>query len=186
MWSAYSKNVEFTSQSQIVLTQIYKTDLCTIIRRLPVVSSQIERQRSNADNYLRNSTVNGDSLCREMPGMFYNRLQYPLLMSTPLECEEFTLTLLKHQITAARPYKDIAAIAAEHFGYSGDCPQAERIARSVIVIPCNYALTKADVERISTAVNRAWEHIAGSRQRAGTPSTPVSVIIPPQSGRLEA
>jgi perosamine synthetase len=186
LWSAYGKNVEFTSQAPIVLTQVYKTDLRTTIRRLPVLSSQIERQRSNADNYLRNSTVIGDSLCREMPGMFYNRLQYPLLMSTPLECEEFTLTLLKHQITAARPYKNIAVIAAEHFGYSGDCPQAERIARGVIVIPCNYTLTKADVERISTAVDRAWEEIAGRRQGAGIPSTPLSAITPPQSGRLEA
>ena len=131
------------------------------IRRLPLLASWIERQRSNADYYSRNLTVDADMLCSETPGAFFNRLQYPLLVPTSGQCERLAACLRENQISTARPYKDIAAIAATHYGYTGDCPQAERIARTVLVIPCNYALKAADIERIANCVNRAWADVGG-------------------------
>ena len=63
--------------------------------------------------------------------------------------------LRENGISTARPYKDIAAVAAAHHGYTGGCPRAEHIAQTVMVIPCHHALEAADVERIATCVNRA-------------------------------
>lgn len=169
LWSAYGEKVHFTSQAPIVLMQMFETDRCTAIQRLPVLSSHIEKQRSNADSYLRNSTVSGDMLCRESPGAYFNRLQYPLLVPTSRECDQLAACLRKDQISTSRPYKDITEISIECYGYSGGCPQAERIARTVLVIPSNYALKAATIERISTAVNRAWECVAGRTRSAGAP-----------------
>ncbi len=185
LWSAYGKSVRFTSQAQIAITQIYETDLYTAIRRLPVLSSFIERQRSNADYYLRNSAVDGDMLCWERPSTFTNRLQYPLLLPTSLECDQLATRLRKDQISTARPYKEIAAIAAKHYGYIGDCPGAERIAKTVLVIPCNHALKTAEVMKISNSVNRAWKHVADRTRGASAQSPAVSAITPPESGHFE-
>lgn len=185
VWSAYGKSVRFTSQASIALTQIYETDRHTAIRRLPVLSSFIERQRSNADYYLRNSTVDGEMHCWEKTGTFLNRMQFPLLLSTSLECDQLAACLVKDQISTARPYKNIAEIAAKHYGYIGDCPSAERIAKTVLVIPCNYALKTREVMRISASVNRAWRAVADRTRVASMRSLGVSAINPPESDHLE-
>ena len=63
-------------------------------------------------------------------------------------------------IGAIQPYKDIADIAAAHYGYDGGCPVAEQIAKRVLVIPSNYSLKKEDVQRIAQCVNEGWEKTA--------------------------
>jgi perosamine synthetase len=171
LWEAYSAKVSYTSQSPLVLGRIYETDRDMTIRRLPLLASWIERQRSNADYYSRNLTVDAGMLCSETPGAFFNRLQYPILVPTSGQCERLAACLRKNQISTARPYKDIAAISVAHYGYAGDCPQAERIAERVLVIPCNHALKAADVERIAASVNRAWSQVVGRRSGARAPSS---------------
>jgi dTDP-4-amino-4,6-dideoxygalactose transaminase len=61
-----------------------------------------------------------------------------------------------------QPYKDIADVAATHYGYKGDCPVAEQIANRVLVIPSYYDLNKDDVQRIAQYVNEGWEEITRS------------------------
>jgi len=194
LWSAYSEKVGFTSQAPIVMGQIYAADRDTAVRRLSVLDSFIEKQRSNADYYSRNLTVDADMLCSETPGRFFNRLQYPLLVPTSQQCDELAARLHKEQISTARPYKDIAAIAAAHYGYTGDCPQAERIARTVLVIPCNCALSAADLERIANSINQAWAEIGGlhgvrvpsiAGHNAGPPKTRDRDTVPEPHNSLE-
>jgi perosamine synthetase len=170
LWSAYREKVSYTSQSPIVLGQMYETDRDLAVRRLSVLASLIEKQRSNADYYSRTLTVDADMLCSETRGALFNRLQYPLLVPTPAQCDRLVACLRKNQISTARPYQDIAAIAARHYGYTGDCPRAESVARTVLVIPCHHTLKAADIERIATCVNRAWAEVVGCPRRVGVPS----------------
>jgi dTDP-4-amino-4,6-dideoxygalactose transaminase len=164
IWNMYNKKVNYTSQSPLVLGRIYETDRAMTIRRLPLLDSWINRQRFNAEFYSRNLAVDARMLCHEKLGAYYNRLQYPLLMPNPEQCEQLAACLRKNQISTARPYKDIAEIAEAHYGYTmGDCPVAERIARTVLVIPCNHALKARDVERVTQCVNDAWAQICGRR-----------------------
>jgi perosamine synthetase len=186
LWGAYSKKVDCMSQALIVLRQIYETDRNMAIKRMAVLPKMIERQRRNADHYLRNLTVEAGMLCTETPGAFFNRLQFPLLVPTPAQCDQLVERLRQNQISTARPYKDIATIAAEHYGYTGDCPQAERIARTVLVIPCDYGLKTTEIERISTSVNRAWAEVAGRGRAVSVPSISAGAITPPQSANLES
>jgi perosamine synthetase len=185
LWSAYTKKVDSMSQAPIVMGQTYETDRDMAVRRMVVLPSMIERQRQNADHYLLNLTIDADMLCPETPGAFFNRLQFPLLVPTPAQCDRLAELLRREQISTARPYKDIVKIAAEHYGYSGDCPQSERIARTVLVIPCNYGLKAADVKRISTSVNRVWAQVRNHEGRLSMPSIPASAIAPRQGENLE-
>jgi perosamine synthetase len=174
LWNAYAKKVDSMSQAPIVIGKIYETDREMATRRMATLSTMIEAQRRNADYYLRNLTVDAGMLCPETPGAFFNRLQFPLLVPTPAQCDRLTEHLRQNQISAGRPYKDIATIAAARYGYIGNCPQAERIASTVLVIPCNYGLKKKDVERISTCVNRAWA--AGRGPRVNLPPIPLRAM----------
>jgi perosamine synthetase len=181
LWSAYTKNVDSISQAPIVLRKIYATDLEMVMRRMAILPMMIEKQRHNADHYLRNLIINPGMICRETPGAFFNRLQFPLLVPTPAECDRLADLLRQDQITTARPYKDITRIAIGHYGYSGDCPQAERIAKTVLVIPCHYALRAADLERITISVNRAWSKICFYSQGRRASSVGTINMVPPRT-----
>ena len=181
LWEAYSATVSYTSQSPLVLGQVFETDRDLTNRRLPLLDSWIDRQRSNARYYDQNLSVDAEMLCAETPGAFFNRLQYPLLFRTPDQCERMVERLRKIQISTARPYKDIAGVAATHYGYTGDCPQAERIAKTVLVIPCNHAVKAADVERIAACVNRAWAEVSSRPRGTVVPSDSNATV--PQPGQ---
>lgn len=170
IWKLYNEKVNYASQSPLVLGHIYEADRATAIRRLPQLDSWIDRQRSTSDFYSRNLAVDAGMLCSEKPGQFFNRLQYPILTQTAEQCEQLVASLRKNQISTARPYKDIAAIAAAHYGYTGDCPQAERIAQTVLVIPCNHSLRAGDVQRVTNCVNDAWAQIRGRRRGSSVPA----------------
>lgn len=156
VWREYGKRVAYGSQSPIAATKMLRTDYATAVRRLPLLQSWIETQRMWADYYLKHLEVDAGSVCVEPAGARYNRLQFPLLLATSEQCTEFATALRNLGIGTARPYQDIAKVAAEHYGYSSDCPGAERVASSVLVVPAHYALRSDDVERIAEGINRVW------------------------------
>lgn len=165
LWEIYNATARYTFKSPLVLTRIYGTDYEMTLLRLRTVPKQIEKQRINARYYEDNLKVPQEMLSWEAPGAQVNRLQYPLLPQTALQCDRMVQHLRFHQITTARPYRDIHAIAAAHYQYRGDCPQSEYIAQRVLVVPCHYDLKLAEVERITEQVNLAWER-SGGRARA--------------------
>jgi dTDP-4-amino-4,6-dideoxygalactose transaminase len=185
LWSSYSKTVDYTSQAPIVMGQIFETDRDMGTKRMAVLSKVIERQRQNADYYLRKLTVDAGTLCPETPGAFFNRLQFPVLVPTLGQCDQLAGRLRKSQISAARPYKDITMIARKHYGYTGDCPRAERIASTVLVIPCNYALRAEEVERIAASVNRGWAEVVGYQPSLSLPSIGAGPVTTPQNRNPE-
>jgi perosamine synthetase len=184
LWTAYSAKVSITSQAAIVLGQIYETDRDTTLRRLPLLGPWIEKQRSNALHYAENLSVDAEILCSEAPGAFFNRLQYPLLLPTSDQCERLAQRLREKQISTARPYRDIAEIAATHYGYTGDSPRAERVAKTVLVIPCSHSISAADVKRITRCVNLAWAEIGNRRPRSAAPHISTDAADARQSGRF--
>ena len=175
LWNAYSEKVSFESQALVVPGQIYETDRTPAVRRIAVLGSRVEKQRSHADYYSRNLTLDPGMLCSETQGAYFNRLQFPVLV--PGGAKQLVDELKMHQISTSRPYKDIPEIA-KHYGYQGDCPESERIARSVLVIPCHHALSIAEVERITISVNQAWKDVSAQHRDLELESQRNSAIEP--------
>ena len=171
LWYIYNKKVDYSAKSPIVLSQIYRSDLAITINRLALLDSAIERQRANADFYSRTLKLDSGMLCSEKPGTFYNRYLYPIIFPSSEHRDLIAAYLHSRQIDTAKPYKDIADVAAAHYGYAGDCPVAEQIAKRVLVIPSHYSLKKKDVathcsvpERRLGAENR--DHVTPMSARA--------------------
>lgn len=162
LWHAYSRKC--MSNCAIVLEKMYQTDRSIAAVRLPLAASAIDRQRRIADYYSKSLFIDNDMRCSEPIGAFFNRLQYPLLLRTEEECAQVALRLQSDGISTSRPYKDVVDVATTRYGYPrGDCPNAERITRRVLVIPCNDALTSEEIERIARSVNRAQAERADRR-----------------------
>jgi len=186
LWSAYTEKVSVTSQAPVVMGQIFAADRATAVRRLSQSAICIERQRSNSEYYSRNLAVEANMLSLETTGTFFNRLQYPVLLQTSQQCDEVAVRLQKKQISTTRPYKDITAIATAHFGYTGDCPQAEHIAKTVLVIPCNYGLSASDLDRIATSVNEAWAELYNRTQDITEPRRATNDAVVPGAQNRES
>ena len=159
LWKIYNKKVDYFAKSPIFLTQIYKADLAITGIRLKLLNYAIERQRTNADFYLSTLKLDPGMLCFEKPGTFYNRYLFPILFHSSEQRDFFAEYLHNLKIDTSKPYKDIADIAATHYEYTGDCPQAEQVAKRVLVIPSYYSLKKREVQNIAECLNTGWAEL---------------------------
>lgn len=164
LWSIYNGTVVFAAKTPIVASQIYKSDLAIALKRLSKLDSAIQKQRANADYYSRILELDPDMLCSEKPGTFYNRYLYPIVFPSMKDRDALADYLFNKKIGAIKPYQDIVEVAAEYYGYQGDCPVTERISKRLLVIPSNYSLREKEVQRIAQCVNAGWTEIT-SRDR---------------------
>jgi dTDP-4-amino-4,6-dideoxygalactose transaminase len=159
LWSLYNRKVDYSAKSTLILSQIYRSDLSIAVRRLAYLNGAIAKQRANAEYYSRTLELEPGILCSEKPGTYYNRYLYPITFPSS-EHRDFVADYLHNRrIGTSKPYHDIADVAAKHYGYVGDCPAAERIARRVLVIPNNYSLQNEDIQHIARCFNESWEKI---------------------------
>jgi perosamine synthetase len=160
LWAYYNKTVDYSAKSPIITSQIYRSDFVITNNRLALLDSAIEGQRANADYYSRTLKLDSGMLCSEKPGTFYNRYLYPITCPSSGQRDFIADYLLRRKIDTAKPYKDIVDVAAKYYGYAGDCPVTEQIAKRVLVIPNNYSLKTREVNRIVQFLNEAWSEIA--------------------------
>lgn len=166
VWSIYNRTVDYSAKSPLVLGQIYRSDLAITKYRLDRLNSAIASQRANADYYSRTLELHPGMLCSEKPGTFYNRYLYPIIFPSSEHRDFIARYLLSRKVGNATPYSDIADVAATYYGYTGDCPAAEQIAKNVLVIPSNYSLKNEEVQRIARLLNAGWLEIESQHQRA--------------------
>jgi perosamine synthetase len=159
LWSFYNKKVDYSAKSPLILNQTYKSDLSITARRLRWLTSAIEQQRENADFYFHNMKMDPQMLCSEKPGSYYNRYLFPIVFRSSDQRDLMANYLFNRGIGAIKPYCDIADVAAGYYGYKGDCPKAEEIARCVVAIPSSYSLKARDLWRVVKSVNAGWGKI---------------------------
>jgi perosamine synthetase len=161
LWATYNKKVDSADKSPIILSQMYRSDLELASRRLALLDSAIAAQRANADYYTQELQLGAARLCHERPGSFYNRYIYPIGFPSARHRDFIARYLHTRDVDTAKPYRDIAKVAASYYGYTGDCPVSEQIAERVLAIPSHHRLTRTDVRRIVEYLNAGWAELAG-------------------------
>jgi len=92
-------------------------------------------------------------LCRERPRAYYNRFIYPIIFPWTEQRDMMAAHLQSYGIGTSRHYEEVITGAAEHYGYEGDCPMAERKLRRALIIPSYYTLKPKDIKRIAQFIN---------------------------------
>jgi dTDP-4-amino-4,6-dideoxygalactose transaminase len=162
LWSLYNKKVSYASKSPLVLSQMYRSDHALTLHRLPFIEAEIKQQRANAHYFTRELQLPADMLCHEKQGAYYNRFMFPVTFASSEQRDFMADFMLGQKIDTSKPYKDSAMVAAEYYGYTGDCPSAEEFGRRVLVIPGNCSLSQEDVHNIARCFNAGWTEITGS------------------------
>jgi dTDP-4-amino-4,6-dideoxygalactose transaminase len=148
LWKFYNKTVDYSAKSPIVFTQSYLSDVATATKRLKSLNIAIQKQRQYADLFTRELGLSPHMYCKEMQGTFYNRYLYPIFFNSTAQRDQMIIHLHKRRIGTAKPYHDIAEVAAKHYGYKGDCPVSEQVADRVLVVPNYYNLKEQEVQHI--------------------------------------
>lgn len=161
VWRIYNKKTDFLDKSPIVLGAMFKSDLATTNRRMPLLDSLIAKQRAHADYYEQHLQIDPAEPCFQRPGTFYNRLMYPITFPSSEQRDFMAIFLRRHSIGTATPYEDVIKGAATNYCYEGDCPMAERVLRSTLIVPCYSKLKPLEVRRITRIMNIGWAKISG-------------------------
>lgn len=148
LWKYYNKTVDYSGKSPIVFSQSYMSDVATAAKRLESLNISVQKQRQYADLFTQELALSPNMYCKEMQGAFYNRYLYPILFNSTAQRDQMIIHLHKHGIGTAKPYHDIAAVAARYYGYKGDCPVSEQIADRVLVVPNYYNLKEREIQNI--------------------------------------
>ena len=156
IWAVYNKKTEFADKSQMFVGRIFLSDLATVGRRIRHLDSMILSQRAHADYYEHNLRLETGMLCPERPHAYYNRFMYPITFPSPQIRDLIAVYLKDKGIDSSKPYEDVIAGAAKHYGYEGDCPLAEHSLRRALVIPSFYNLKPREIEHIVQSMNQGY------------------------------
>ena len=160
LWQFYNRTVNYSAKSPIVFSQSYISDLVTTTKRLKNLKAAIRMQRIYAALYRRELRLEKNMYCTEKPETFYNRYLYPIIANSMNQRDQIAEHLLECRIGTAKPYHDIAEVAAKYYGYKGDCPVSEQIADRILVMPNYYSLKEHEIQHIAQCFNEGLSNIS--------------------------
>ena len=171
LWESLNKKLNLSAKSDVVLAQIYRSDLAITKARLPFLPLTIEAHRANATLYSRNLKLAHGMLCHEPSGYFYNYLQYPVIFPSEELRNTVADYLFEQGIDTIKYLDDIVGIAARAYGYTAGCPVSERLAKRVLIIPNYCSLRPIDIRHITEHLNAKWDQV--SRNSCSVPGAAV-------------
>ncbi len=145
--------LNLTAKKGFFTKKIASCDLHIIDRRLPSFNEKIERQRRNARYYQRFITNRDVILPFDQPLCRSNYYQFALRLPSKEKRNRMAGYLKTRGVDTGQYLDDVASLARELYGYSGDCPISEQCSQTVLTIPNYYSLSERDVAYIADAVN---------------------------------
>ncbi len=149
------KKLNLSAKGGFLPSVIRKGDLKIIENRLPIFSKQIEKQRGNAFHLRKNLEGLGIYLPRDRKDCMDNFYQFVIRFENQMRRDRVAEYLFNQGIDNAKYLDDIADTAKKWYGYTGDCPNAEKAAKAVLSIPHYYTLSSQDVEYIGKSLIKA-------------------------------
>ena len=174
LWQAINHNKSSSEKPAISLTTMFLGDLALFERRLPAAKLAIAKQRANADYFLASLELPHSMVCHEKTGADYNRYHFPVVFSSTFIRNLVSDALFRHQIDTIKYLDDIVSVASSEYGYDGDCPVAERLSRTTLIIPSYHSLSDEELHRIAQCLNGEWK---ASKDKEQLPEVGNSLIL---------
>ncbi len=160
IWKIYNRKISFIDKSPIFSGQAYTSDLKITEKRMTRLNQMINKQRENADFYLNNLIIPKDMFCLEPPNRYYNRFMFPIKFNSEERCQYISDLLQENNISTSRPYLDVIEGSYMHYNYQRNCPVAERLLKTTLIIPVHYRLHQSELAKIADILNAGWKSIS--------------------------
>ena len=147
------KKLNLTAKDGFETGKIAPTHLALIDARIARFQEKVDIQREHA-HMLLSAVAPGDfSLPSEGNGCSSNWFQFALRFRNTNQRDAMADYLFKQGIDTAKYLDDIAGEACSKYGYGGDCPNAELLSKTILLVPIHYTLRTCDIEHIARSIN---------------------------------
>jgi len=150
--SRIEDKVDLMNKYSFKTTKIRNTDLQVVAKKLHSFQDKVERQRKNSQYLLENLEGTGLKLPFETKDTYCNYYLFPVQVNGLSKRDEIGESLRKRGIDTAKLFSKTPEIAKKNYGYKEGCPNTERVAENILVIPNHFTLSKKELDQIVDAI----------------------------------
>jgi dTDP-4-amino-4,6-dideoxygalactose transaminase len=153
------KKLNLTAKDGFETGKIASTHFTLINTRITNFQEKINIQRKHAHILLNEVVPSNFSLPSEVKGCASNWYQFALRFQNSNQRDVMAEYLLNQGIDTAKYLDNIVDEARSIYGYNGDCPNAELLSKTVLLVPIHYTLRTRDIEYIARSINEGTQLI---------------------------
>lgn len=153
------KKLNLTAKDGFETGKIAPTHLALIDARIAHFRKKVNIQREYA-HLLLNSVVPGKAVLPiETNDCSGNWFQFPLRFQNTQARDRMAAYLFNCGIDTAKYLDGIPDEACSKYGYLGDCPNAELLSKTTLLVPIHHRLHTADIVHIAQSINEGFQII---------------------------
>jgi len=145
--------LNLTAKDGFTTSRIAASHLALVDRRIPCFQESISIQREHAHRLLKALEPGSFGLPSEDSRGSTNWFQFALRLRSKDQRDTMAAYLFSQGIDTAKYLDGIADEARSAYGYQGDCPNAELLSKTVLLVPIHYTLSVSDIEHIARCIN---------------------------------
>lgn len=153
------KKLNLTAKDGFETGKIASTHLALIDARIARFQEKINVQRDHAHVLLDAVIPRNFSLPSDINDCSSNWFQFPLRFHNTNQRDGMADYLLKRGIDTSKYLDNIADEVRLNYGYLGDCPNAEMLSKTVLLVPIHHTLRTCDIEHIARSINEGSQLI---------------------------
>ena len=147
------KKLNLTAKDGFETGKIASTYLSLIDLRIAGFPEKIKIQRNHAFMLLDAVTPGNFSLPSEGTDCSSNWFQFALRFQNTYQRDAMADYLYTRGIDTSKYLDTIVDEARSNYGYIGDCPNAELLSKTVLLVPIYYTLSSSDIEHVARSIN---------------------------------
>jgi perosamine synthetase len=147
------KKLNLTAKDGFETGKIATTHLYVIEERIPAFAKTINIQKGHAQMLLDAVKPGSFDLPTTSTDCSSNWYQFALRFQNTDQRDAMADYLLGQGIDTAKYLDAIVEEAGSRYGYQGDCPNAELLSKTILLVPIHYNLKTSDIEHIANSIN---------------------------------
>ena len=144
--------VDLMTKRSFEVAGINKNDLSVMLKKLAVFKRNVEMQRRNSFFLIEELKDTSVILPYERKETYCNYYLFPVRFDNKKERDLASDFLRDKGIDTSKLYSETPLKAKQLYGYKGDCPNTEKLADTILVIPNYYTLGQGKLLKIAESV----------------------------------
>jgi dTDP-4-amino-4,6-dideoxygalactose transaminase len=153
------KKLNLTAKGGFETSKIAATHLALIEERITNFQEKINIQKEHAHMLLNTVEPVNFGMLSEGNSLSSNWFQFALKFQNTNQRDAMADYLFAQGIDTSKYLDEIVDEAHRNYGYGGDCPNAELLSKTVLLVPIHYSLRTSDIEHIAHSINEGTQII---------------------------
>lgn len=150
-------SIDIAGKRIFKIRKIYSSDLRIFVKKLEKFKEKVEIQRKNSKILLNELECTSLELPYEEKNTWCNYYLFPIRFESKKKRDNTYKYLRKVGIDSAKLFSKTPLLARQFYGYKGNCPNSEKCADTILIIPNYFTLNQNELLRIAENIKKAEE-----------------------------